>query len=57
MTDQSTIACRWEDPEDAAEFLRLRDQLRRDGWLPDASRDELLRLVTAGEVLKGSGDE
>ena len=35
-----TVTLRWTDPEDAGEFLHLRDQYRRFGWLPDPSSEE-----------------
>ena len=45
------VILRWEDPEDAGEFLRLREQLRSHGWLPDPAADELRRLTGASEVV------
>jgi hypothetical protein len=45
MPDRTAVTLRWDDPEDAAEFLAIRRDLRRQGWLPDSSRDELLALV------------
>ena len=60
----TAVTLQWPDPEDAGEFLRLREQYRGHGWLPDPSRDELLRLVSVSEVVaghdgseEGSGDE
>lgn len=53
----STVTLRWEDPEDSGEFLRLREALRRDGWLPDPSRDALVELIGESEVVTdGSGE-
>ena len=47
----TTVTLSWEDPEDAATFLRLREEYRRQDWLPDPSMAELLELVRAGEVV------
>jgi hypothetical protein len=44
------VALRWDDPQDAREFLRLRLEYRRQGWLPDASRDALLELLGESET-------
>ena len=53
----ATVTLGWEDPEDASEFLRLREQARREGWLPDTSRDALWELVESSEVVKDSSKE
>ena len=45
------VTLRWEDPEDAGEFLRLREQLREHGWLPDPAREALRELVRASKVV------
>lgn len=47
----TTVILSWDDPEDAATFLRLREEYNRQGWLPDPSMAELLELVRAGEVM------
>ena len=47
----TTVTLSWEDPEDAATFLRLREEYLRQSWLPDPSMAELLELVRAGEVV------
>ena len=41
----TAITLSWPDPEDAAEFADLCARLRRDGWLPDPSRDALVELA------------
>ncbi len=53
----TTVTLRWEDPEDASEFLNLRDQLHRHGWLPDPSRDAMLELVQAAKVGRQDGSD
>lgn len=47
----TTVILSWDDPEDAATFLCLREEYLRQGWLPDPSMAELLELVRAGEVV------
>lgn len=47
----TTVTLSWEDPEDAATFLRLREEYLRHSWLPDPSMAEFLELVRAGEVV------
>jgi hypothetical protein len=47
----TTVTLSWEDPDDAATFLILREEYRRHSWLPDSSMAELLELVRAGEVM------
>ena len=41
----AAVTLSWDTPEDAAEFVVLRWDLRRQGWLPDTARDALLELV------------
>lgn len=50
------VTLQWDDPEDAADFLDLRRQLREDGWLPDPSSERLRELVASSEV-KDSSEE
>jgi hypothetical protein len=50
----NTVTLSWEDPEDKATFLRLREEYNRQTWLPDPSAEELLRLVRFSEVKDGS---
>jgi hypothetical protein len=52
-----TVTLSWPDPEDTSEFLRLRKELRDHGWLPDPSRDELVRLVRVSVVVRDSSEE
>lgn len=52
-----TVILRWEDPEDSGDFLRLRESLRRDGWLPDPSRDALVELIGESEVVADDSGE
>ena len=47
----SAVTLRWEDPEDARQFLALRRNLRDHGWLPDTSAEALRELVGASEVV------
>lgn len=44
------VTLQWEDPDDAAEFCRIRLEYRRQGWLPDASRHALLELIGESDV-------
>lgn len=57
----TTVILSWPDPEAAAEFLALRRDLRRIGWLPDPARDVLVELVRDSQIKNGSeegdGDE
>jgi len=46
----ASVTLCWDDPEDAEEFLRLREDCRRDGWLSDPSAEALRELVGASEV-------
>ena len=57
MTSPGTVTLCWPDPSDATEFLRLRAEYNRQGWLPDASRDALLDLVRDAEVVKDGSEE
>jgi hypothetical protein len=41
----AAVTLSWETQEDAVEFLALRRDLRRQGWLSDTARDALLELV------------
>lgn len=52
----TTATLRWADPEDAAEFLSLREHLRTYGWLPDPSRDALVELVSTSDVVTEDAD-
>lgn len=47
------ITLRWDDPEDATEFLAIRHDLIRDGYLMDSARDALVELVRDSEVVAG----
>lgn len=53
----TTVTLSWEDPEDAAEFLRLREEYRDHGWLPDPSAEALRDLVGSSVVTEGGSDE
>ncbi len=53
----TTLTLTWDDPEAASDFVDLRDQLCRQGWLPDASRDALLELVQSAGVKVEDGDD
>jgi hypothetical protein len=55
MTARVTLS--WDDPEDAAEFLRLRGELRGQGWVTDPAGVALQELVAASEVVKDSTEE
>lgn len=50
------VTLSWDDPDDAAEFLALRRDLRRQGWLGDNAKAALLELVGASEVKDGTGE-
>ena len=50
----TAVILSWDDPESAAEFLALRRDLRRIGWLPDPARDALVELVGESQVKDGS---
>ena len=52
----TVVMLSWDDPEDARQFLALRAVLRRQGWLPDMSRDTLVELVRLSEAA-GDGSE
>jgi hypothetical protein len=52
----TTVTLSWHDPEEAAEFLALRRDLRRQGWLSDPAADALRELVRASEVTKDGSD-
>lgn len=41
----SSVTLSWDDPEDAAEFKRIRAEYTRQGWLWDYEQDRLLELV------------
>jgi hypothetical protein len=56
-TAPGTVTLRWEDPEDAAEFLRIREEYRRQNWIPDASKGALLELLGESEIVSGGSDE
>lgn len=49
----STVTLSWDDPEAAAEFLALRRDLRRDGWLSDPAAAALQELVGASVATEG----
>jgi hypothetical protein len=49
----TTVTLSWEDPEDAARFLQLREEYNRQTWLPDPSAEELLRLVRFSDSSEG----
>jgi hypothetical protein len=53
----ASVTLQWGDPEDAANFLSIRADYKRDGWLPDVFWEELLRLVGDSEVVKDSSEE
>lgn len=54
----ATVTLRWDDPEDAAQFLELHGELCRQGWLPDPSADALRELTaSATAVRKDDGDD
>ena len=46
----TAVTLSWDSPEDAAEFVAIRRDLRRLGWLPDAARDALLELVGQSRI-------
>lgn len=50
----TTVTLSWEDPEGTAEFLSLRRDLRRQGWLSDTARDALLELVEQSRIEDGT---
>ena len=52
----TAVILSWDDPEDAAEFRRIRRALR-DGFAWDADREHLLELVAASEAAEDRGDE
>ena len=52
-----TVTLSWPDPEDTAEFLRLRKEYRDHGWLPDPSRIALLELIGESEVVTDGSEE
>ena len=51
----AALTLRWDDPEKAADFIQLHAELRRQGWLPDPSREALLELVEAAVVTDDTG--
>jgi hypothetical protein len=53
----TAVTLQWPDPEDAARFLRLREEYNRQGWLPDPSMAELVELVRTGEVVNDGSEE
>ena len=53
----ATVTLSWPDPDDAAEFLSIRRDLRTQGWLPDPSAEALTELVMASEVVKDGAEE
>lgn len=53
----TTVTLRWDDPEAAGDFLRLREEYRRDGYLTDPASDVLRELVGESEVVDGGSDE
>jgi hypothetical protein len=53
----TAVTLTWNDPEDASDFLQLRNQLRRDGWLPDPSADALRELVQSSEIATDGSDD
>lgn len=53
----TTVTLSWEDPEKASEFLRLRNELRGQGWVTDPAGVALQELVASSEVVKSSSDE
>ena len=53
----TAVTLSWDDPEEAAEFLALRRDLRRHGWLPDPAAEALRELVSKSVVAEeGSGE-
>lgn len=53
----TAVTLSWDDPEDAAEFLALRRDLRRQRWLPDPAAGALLDLVGSSVVMEGGRKE
>lgn len=53
----ATVTLRWQDPESASDFLRIREEYNRDGWLTDTAVAALQELVGEAEVVKDSSDE
>lgn len=53
----TTVTLRWDDPEAAGDFLRLREEYRRDGYLTDPASDVLKELVGESEVVDDGTDE
>lgn len=53
----ATVTLSWEDPEDARQFLALHGELRRQGWLPDASAEALRELTAKAAVREDGSDE
>lgn len=50
MTGRPAVTLAWDDGEAAAEFLRLADELRENGYLSDADQDRLAALAALAEV-------
>lgn len=48
----TAVTLRWEDPDDAAEFLRIRADYLRDGWLSDPASAALLELLGSSEAVR-----
>ena len=53
----NAVTLSWDDPEDAAEFLRLRSELRGQGWITDPAGGALQELVSRSVVVKDSSDD
>ena len=50
----TTVTLSWQDPDDARDFLQLREEYRRDGYLTDAATDALRELVGGSAVTDSS---
>ena len=53
----TTVTLSWDNPDDAAEFLSIRRDLRTQGWLPDPSVAALVELTGSSEVAGEDGTE
>ena len=52
-----TVTLQWDDPEDTRQFLAIRHDLIRDGYLMDSPRDALVELVRDSEVVTDGTEE
>ena len=53
----TSVTLRWKDPADAADFLQLRAEYLRDGYLMHPSTVALLELVGGSEVVTDGSEE